>query len=124
MTGDYPRKPKIYLLVILPVLAGGGMALILGLIHAYAYFRNVSLSSIPDRNALLIALPALFLWIPLGLIISNFIIYIIPPFRRFAEDYVARTNRPGFVESQMVLIKVFGASALVCLPLMILGYIS
>jgi hypothetical protein len=124
MTSNVPRKPKIYLLVILPVIAGGAMLLILGLINAYAHFRNASLSSIPDRNALLIALPALFLWIPLSLIISNFIIYIIPPLRRIAEDYVARTDRPGFVESQMVLIKVFAAFALVCLPLMILGYIS
>jgi hypothetical protein len=117
------RKPLIYLLVILPVLAGGGMVLLLTLIEAYSQVRDVAYSAIPGLNGMLITLPAFFLWIPISLLISNFVLYFMPPLRRIAEEYATRSGHAGFAASQKGLLKLLGIFTLVCLPLILLGFI-
>jgi len=84
---------------------------------------GVPRSAIPKVNSLLITLPALLLWIPNGLLLSNVILQCTPWLRWFAEDYVMRTGQPGYVESQKILLKIAGGCALVCLPLIVLGFI-
>ena len=123
MTSEMQRKPVVYLFVILPIIAGGGMCLLLTLIEAYSRVKGVAHSAIPGLNALLIALPAFFLWIPIGLLVSNLMLYFISPLRRMAEEYVVRSGHPGFAESQKELLKWIRIVALVCVPLVLLGFI-
>jgi hypothetical protein len=78
---------------------------------------------VPNVNGLLISLPAFFLWIPGHLLLGNVVLYCVAPFRRIVEQYVADTGRPGFVESQKVLLKVFVAVAVICVPLIVLGFV-
>jgi len=123
MSRNVQRKPFIYLLVILAILAGGSMGLIVTIIEAYSQVKGVAYSGIPGLNGLLITLPALFLWIPISLLISNLVLYSISPLRRIAEQYVARSGHAGFADSQKGLLKMLGIFALVCLPLIVLGFI-
>jgi hypothetical protein len=123
MPSDAQRKPVVYLLVILPTLVVGAVCLIAALIEAYSQVTGISRSSVPRLNGLLIALPALFLWIPISLLIANVVLYCVPPLRRIAEKHVAQTERPGFMESQTALLKVLGVIALVCVPLILLGFL-
>jgi hypothetical protein len=123
MPSDAQRKPVIYLLVILPTLVVGAVCLIATLIEAYSQVTGVPRSSVPRLNGLLIALPALFLWIPLSLLIANVVLCCVPPLRRIAERYAAQTERPGLIESQQALLKMLGVIALVCVPLILLGFL-
>lgn len=116
-------KPVIYLIVILPVLGGGGVCLLLSLVEAYSQLWGVARSAIPGLNSLLITLPAFFLWIPISLLVSNLVLYFIPPLRRVAENYVVRSGHPGFADSQKGLLKLLPIFSLVCIPLVILGFI-
>ena len=118
------KKPAIYLIVILPILLAGGVSIISVLLNAYTRATHIGLSAIPNLNALLIALPAIFLWIPVTLLLSNCVLYAVPPLRRVAESYVSRTMRPGFVESQKQLGRAAFVIAIFCVPLIILGFIS
>jgi hypothetical protein len=122
VTSEIQRKPIICLLVILPIIAGGGVYLLLALIEAYSRVKGVTHSAIPWLNALLITLPAFFLWIPIGLLVSNLVLYFISPLRRIAEEYVVRSGHPGFAESQMRLLKLLRVVELVCIPLVLLGF--
>lgn len=122
MSNDFPRRPPVYLLVILPILAGGGLALVVALTVAFSEIRSVPLSAVPNVNGLLITLPALFLWIPLSLLLGNFVLYVVPSLRRIAECYATRAGRPGLAESQRRLLKIAGMVALICVPLMVLGF--
>jgi hypothetical protein len=118
-----PRKPAIYLVVILPVFVVGYFCLIIYLMNIYSRITGVPPAALPFVNGMLIGLAALFLWTPISLVLSNFVMYCIPPLRRIAEGYVARTERPGYVESQKLLLKVAVGFALICLPLIVLGFI-
>jgi hypothetical protein len=72
---------------------------------------------------MLVALPAIFFWIPTALFLSNLVLYLVPPLRRIGERHTARTRGPGFVESQKFLLKALFFAALVCLPLIFLGFV-
>ena len=116
------RKPLVYLAVVLPILAGGGFVVLLGLMRAFAASRGIPPGAIPDRNGMLIALPAFLLWIPLALLLSNLVLLAIPPLRRLAEGYKESTRTPGYGESQRWLGRLAIRMAMVAVPLIALGF--
>ena len=115
------RRPRIYLVVVLPLLALGVVVVYLA-VNAYAGSHDVPVHAVPDVNGILIAVPTLLLWIPVAFLLSNFIIRAVPPLRRIAESYVASSDRPGFGTSQRQLTKVLLWSAFVCAPLIAVGW--
>lgn len=117
MTQD--RKPLIYLAVILPMLLGGGLAILLVLVKTYTTFHA---REVPPVSGLLITLPALALWIPLSLLISNVVLFAVPPLRRVAETYAAQNDRPPFTDSQARLKRLTALFSVLCLPLIALGF--
>jgi len=122
MSKPVPDKPKIYLAVILPMLCFGGLLVIVALIRCFAAVRGIPMRQIPNVNGMLISLPAVLLWIPIILLLSNLILFAIPYLRRIAGQYVATAKRPGFRETQSDLLKLTGYFAIVCLPLIALGF--
>ncbi|MCE9562108.1 MAG: hypothetical protein K8U57_08640 [Planctomycetes bacterium] len=116
-------KPVVYLLVILPTLVLGGLAFVTALILAYTQVRGVPRNAIPNLNGMLIGLPALVLWVPMSLLFSNLVLVLVPQLRQIADEYVSKNVRHGFVESQMALLKVSGVVALICLPLIVSGFV-
>jgi hypothetical protein len=123
MRDEVQQRPVVYPLVIMPILVVGGVGLIAGLLLAYTKVTGVPLSAVPDLNGLLISLPAFFLWIPVSLLLGNVVLYCVAPFRRNVEQYVADTGRPGFIESQKLLLKVFVVFAVICVPSVVLGFV-
>jgi hypothetical protein len=117
------KKPAIYLLVILPILGIGGILVIIELETAYASIVGIPLSAIPNLNGFLIFIPAFFLWIPVALLVSNMVLFVLPPLRRVAEKYASEGKRPGFLESQKELGKVMFIMAIICIPLIVLGFL-
>ena len=117
------NRPRIYLVVILPLLALGAPLFASLALAAYAAAMGVPLSTVPEANAFLIVLPALFLWIPLSLLIANVVLTSVPPFRRIAQAYVTTNARPDYRASQRQLWRVLGWTACVCVPLLLLGWI-
>jgi len=118
------RKPVVYLLVILPILFFGGLALIAGLMVAYSEFKGVPRAAIPNLNGLLISVPAFLVWIPISLLLGNLILYWVPLLRPTAESYAANANRPGFAESQWLLLKVLLVFVLIFVPLVVVGFVA
>ncbi len=116
-------KPAVYLLVILPTLVLGGLAFVTALILAYSHVTGVPRNAVPNLNGLLIGLPALVLWVPLGLLFSNLVLFSVPPLRRVADKNADTGGRPGFAESQRALLKVLVVCALICVPLTVLGFV-
>jgi hypothetical protein len=55
------RKPAVYLLVILPIMIGGGASLLIALVEAYSRVTGLARSAVPNQNGLLITLPALLM---------------------------------------------------------------
>ena len=123
MRKDMPKKPTAYLLVILPILVIGGLFVVVGLQAIYAEMIGASLSSVPSLNGFLISLPALFLWAPVALLLANCVLFVVPPLRKSAGAYAAEAKRPGFLDSQKQLGKMALLMALVCLPLIVLGFV-
>jgi hypothetical protein len=119
---QYTRKPPVYLAVMLPIFWLGLMTLCWLLLRAYHSISGTPLNAIHNRNGLLLLLPAFVLWIPLSLLLSNVVLYVTPPLRRVAERYVMKSNHPGFLKSQQMLLKMTGLLALVCIPLIALGF--
>jgi hypothetical protein len=117
------KKPAIYLLVILPILIGGALLLVVSLIAAYSRMTGIPPAGVPNLNGLLIALPALLLWIPVSLLLGNVVLFSISPLKRVAEQYSREPGRPGFRESQRLLVKVAVAVAVVSVPLIVLGFL-
>ena len=115
------RRPRIYLAVILPLLLLGVVFSYLA-VRTYAVSHDVPIRAVPDLNGILIALPILFLWIPMALLLANFIIRAAPPLRRIAESYVASADRPDFGTSQRQLAKGLLWSTVVCIPLIAVGW--
>ena len=97
-------KPAIYLLVILPILIVGGVLLPLRLLHYYAASKGIPLAAVQNIPGMLIALPAFFIWVPVGLLISNVVLAAIPPLRKIAVEYSLRAGRPSFLGSQLELL--------------------
>lgn len=116
------KKPVAFLWIILPTLLGGFLAVVTGLIYAYAKLNGIPRSAIPDLNGLLITLPALVLWIPIALILSNLALHAVPVLRQRAEQYASESGHPGFMESQRQLSVAALIAAAVCVPLLILGF--
>jgi hypothetical protein len=115
-------KPLVYLAIVLPMLVGGGLAVMLGLERVFAMSRGIPLAAIPQRNGMLIALPAFFLWIPLALLLANLVVQAISPMRRVAEQYQRRTGTPDFGESQRELGRFAIGTAVLAIPLIALGF--
>ena len=115
------RRPRIYLAVILPLLALGVVMVYLA-VRMYAESHAVPIHAVPDVNGILIAARTFLLWIPVALLLSNFVIQAVPPLRRIAESYVASSDRPDFGTSQRQLTKVLLWSAFVCVPLIAVGW--
>ena len=113
----------IYLVVFMPILVGGGLGIICILMYAFARFKGVQPSQIPNLNGMLITLPAFFLWMPAGFLFGNLVLYSFGPLRRVAERYVDRTGRPGFIESQQGLLRMLCIMGMICLPLIALGFV-
>ena len=117
------NRPRFYLVVILPVLVLGGLLVVSLVLGAYATAVGVRLSAVPEVNALLIALPAFLLWIPVSLLIANVVLTSVPPFRRIAEAYITANARPDYRTSQRQLSRILGWTACVCVPLILLGWV-
>ena len=122
MSTTVRSRPKIYLVVILPILCFGGFTVIELLLHCFTFLRGIPASEIPFANAMLIGLPAILLWISISLLLSNLILFAIGHLRQVAEQYAAAANRPGFRDSQKNLLKLTGCIAIICLPLIVLGF--
>ena len=116
------RRPPIYLIVILPLLMLGGPVAYFA-VAMYAAAHKIPLDAVPQSNGLLVGLPSLLLWLLLALLLANGILNAVPPLRRIAEGYVAEAGRPGYWESQRQLLRVFGLSALACIPLIAIGWL-
>ena len=114
-------KPIIYLLVILPILGLGGLSLMLGFMKAYAHIHGIRESAIPNLNGALITLPALFLWIPMSLVLANLVLFVVPPLRRIAERHTAQ-KWANIRRVQWALLKLTWWFAIVCVPLIALGF--
>jgi hypothetical protein len=117
------NRPRIYLFVVLPLLVLGGLLIIFLSLAAYATAVGIPLRAVPELNAFLIALPALFLWIPVSLLIANIVLTSVPPLRRIAEAYAIANGRPDYRTSQQQLSKLIGWTACVCVPLILLGWV-
>ena len=104
------------------MLVGGGLVLILGLVNAFAVSRDITRADIPDLNRVLISLPGFVLWIPVSLLLSNCVLFAVPPLRRVAQRFAAEAERPGFRESQRQLLIATVVLGLVCIPLIVLGF--
>lgn len=116
------KKPAVYLLVILPIFVIGGISAVIGLEAIYTRMAGVSLFSPPGLKGLLISLPVLFVWIPVALLLANCVLFVVPPLRKVAETYAAEAKRPGFLESQKQLGRFALIMALICIPLIIFGF--
>lgn len=117
-----PRKPLIYLLVIVPILLGGAIAIPMYLLSVHAAMRGVRMNEVPDATAIMITIPALIVWIPIALLLSNFVMVAIPPMRRIAQAYTRRAGTPGFFKSQLQLMGLTAIIAVICIPIIIYGF--
>jgi hypothetical protein len=116
------NKPPVYLLVILPILVIGGVCVFSGLLHVYCDIKSIPPSAVPNLNGALISLPAIFLWIPVSLLLGNLVLYCVPPLRRVAKQLVRESGLPGFLESQKAMLKLLLILASICIPLIVLGF--
>ncbi len=114
-------RPRIYLLVFLPLLILGG-PIVAALVSGYARLKGVPVSAIQNLNGMLIALPAVIFWIPLSLLVGNYILRVVPPLRKIAEEYTARAKRPDFSESQAQLVPITLIVGVICGPKLGLGF--
>jgi hypothetical protein len=117
------QRPLVYLVVILPILVFGGVSFVCTLILAYSRTKGIPQAAVPKLNGMLISLPALGLWIPISLLLANLVIFCVAPLRRVAERYTAQAERSGFIESQKDLMKLLLVLALICIPLIVLGFV-
>ena len=117
------RKPTAYLVVLVPMILGGGIGTYLASLWMFSYLRQIPKAEIPALNGFLITLPAFFLWLPIALWLSNLVIFATPPLRKLAEEYVARARKPNFQDSQVALARVIRWTAAICMPLIIAGFV-
>jgi len=110
------KKPAVYLVVILPILVGGGNLIVAGL--QALYMDVTARSEVPVLNGILILLPALVLWVPITLLLANCVLYALP-----RDAYSARAEQPGFGGSQRQLGRFSFILAWVCVPLIVLGFV-
>lgn len=111
-----PRKPLVYLCVLLPLLVAGGLAAVLSTITLFARSRGIAPAEVADLPGILLSLSALFLWMPPCLMLGNAILWAIPPLRRLAEGHVRRHAAPEFRAAQRDLARLALGMAAVTLP--------
>src|SRR3954468_16814934 len=104
-----PRMPAVYLVVMLPIFAIGGAVISAMTIAMYAMVAGVPPSSVSRTTAVLISMHVLLPWIPLSLMLANYVLFSAPSLRKVAEKYTAEAGHPGLRESQ----KKLGIAALV-----------
>ena len=112
-------KPAVHLAILLPLLLGGMAGSSLALVATYARRTDTTLATVPPLPATILALCGAFLAIPLALLLGNGVLFVASPVRRIAHAHARHPQRPGFVASQRVLLKVFAAIAAVCVPIVI-----
>jgi hypothetical protein len=100
-----------------------GVFVITSLLTGYCRTKGIPLSAVPNLNGILISLPALGLWIPISLVLGNVGLHCVPPLRRINERDASKTGRSGFVEAQKDLLKALLLFALICIPMILLGFI-
>ena len=105
------------------MLVGGCLTVIYGLLELFVRIRGIQPIEIPDLNKALIMFPAMIMWGPVSLILSNCVLYIVPPLNAIATKYASEAKRPGFADSQKRLGKVALYIMVVCVPLITLGFI-
>ena len=110
------------MLVNIPILVGGGIFFVARIMSCYAASKGILLSDIPDSAGLLIALPSLVLWFPLALLLSNTALVLVPPLRKVAEGYVRQSGHSGFWKSQAQLVLVLVALSIICVPIIMYGF--
>ncbi len=94
----------------------------LSMMSLLAKVKGCEVRDLPELSGFLVALPILFLSMPVFLFFMNCLIYLIPPARRMTENYVERKGRPGFWESQKTLGAIIAWVGLFTLPLVVLGF--
>ncbi len=92
------------------------------LVSTYAVMRGISMRDVPNATSLLITLPAIIVWIPIALLLSNCVMAVMPPLSKVAQAYARRTGTPGFLKSQFQLMGLAAILALICVPIIILGF--
>jgi hypothetical protein len=117
------KKPLVYLFINFPILIAGCILCPSWLMRWYANTRGISLHAIPNIVGFFVALPAVFLWMPLALIISNFVLYFVPPLHRIADDYVRKSGHPDFWASQKVLFIAFVVMSAIFVPIIVYGFV-
>ena len=115
------RRPRIYLLVILPLLILGGILVPYALVSALAGLKGMPVSMVSSPRALWVVIPGLLLWIPISLLLANFAINLIPPLRKTAQRYSTESGQPGFAQSQLRLFFVLLGTGVVCIPALAYG---
>lgn len=121
MRKTVPPKPKSHRVVHLLILGFGALLVVEALIHCFAVVRGISTREIPFVNAILIGLPALFLWIPIGMLLSNLILVATAYLGQTTEQRFAAARH--FYEAQRDILKAAGYIAIICLPLIVLGFL-
>jgi len=115
------HRPPIYLLVILPLLVLGGIFVPYALVSALAGLKGIPISMISNPSALWVVIPGLLLWIPLSLLLANFVINLVPSLRKTAQKYTAESGQPGFAQSQLRLFLFLLSTGVVCIPALAYG---
>ena len=115
-------KPAAYLLVILPLIVIGGILFPYKLISIYSASKGIPVASVPNVSGALIAIPALVVWLPVALLLANFVIAALPPLHRTAVRYVRANHLPGFWPSQLKLLWCSLAITAICVPIIIYGF--
>jgi hypothetical protein len=117
------RKPSIYLLIIIPILFIGYIGIVILLLNLYSRFWDIPFYLISNLNGLLITLPVLFLWIPISLFLGNNVIYRFHPLRQIAEQFILKEGYPSYYQSQVELMKVIKIISIICIPIILLGFV-
>lgn len=113
--------PPWFLLIIIPMLLLGAL-LMNKMVEWAAAFRGIPFKDFPDMQGALISLGTFFLWIPLALLLSNCILFLIPALRRPSDEYAQENGLPDFWESQRQLLPFALGLAALCIPLIALGF--
>lgn len=111
-----PRKPLVYLCVLLPLLVAGGTATALGTLALFARSRGIMVREVADGPGIARSIGALLLWVPLGLMLGNAMMPAAPALRRIADDHVRRHAAPDFGTAQRGLARCALGIAGVVLP--------
>lgn len=119
----HPRKPLIYLAVSLPMLVAGSILVLVALLKAFTCLHGIAFHSIPDLNGFLISIPALLVWIPWSLLLSNAVLRHTPYLKDLADRYADESSTPGYAQSQHVLLRLAILFSVIGIPIIAFGFI-